>query len=118
MPVTDVAFIMYPVKDIQRSKEFYGATLGLPQKGMDEAWWVEFDVGAATFGIGNIPNHGEPGTAQSLVLEVSDLPAFRDRLTAQNVQSSEPMETPFHCLISVLEDPDGNKVWLHEKLKH
>ena len=114
--ITGVAFTMYPVTDVKRARKFYRETLGLRQQGMDEAWWVEFDVGAGTFGIGNVPDNGKPGSAQSLVLEVKDLSAYRKRLREHGVASSEPQRTPYNCLVSQLKDPDGNTIWLHEKL--
>ncbi len=70
MSVTGIAFTMYPVTDVARALTFYRDKLGLRQDGMNEAWWVEFDVGGATFGIGNVPDNGKPGEAQGLVLEV------------------------------------------------
>ena len=116
MGITDVAFTMYPVSDVQRAKQFYEETLGLRQDAMDEAWWVEFGIGTSTFGIGNVPDNGKPGSAQSLVLNVSDINAYRERLRKRGVASTEPVRTPYKCLVSQLKDPDGNTIWLHEKL--
>jgi len=107
---------MYPVTDVARAVSFYRDKLGLRQAGMNEAWWVEFDVGGATFGIGNVPDNGKPGEAQGLVLEVDDLDAYRRTLSMRGVESTEPKTTPYNCAISMLRDPDGNAVWLHEKL--
>jgi|SRR5215470_10664196 len=117
MGVTDVAFTMYPVTDVHRARKFYEEALGLRQCGMDEAWWVEFGIGSATFGIGNVPDNGKPGSAQSLVLEVSDINGYRESLRKRGIASTEPTRTPFDCLVSQLKDPDGNTVWLHEKLQ-
>ena len=113
MAVKRVAFTMYPVTDIERAKQFYRDALGLKQDGLDLPYWVEFDVGGATFGIGNFEQVGTAGTAQSFSLEVADVHAFRKRLAERGIQASEPHELTA-CWISVVRDPDGNQVWLHQ----
>jgi predicted enzyme related to lactoylglutathione lyase len=80
---------------------------------MASDFWVEFDVAGSTFGLGNFEQIGKPGTAQSLALEVPDLPALRASLADRGVPSTEPFETPV-CWISVVRDPDGNQVCLHQ----
>ncbi|MEO6835499.1 MAG: VOC family protein [Candidatus Tumulicola sp.] len=114
MTVSGVAFVMYPVSDVPRAVAFYRDVLGLTKAGLESEYWVEFDVAGATFGIGNFEQVGKPGTAQSLALEVSDMTAARAELSKQGSESSEPFETP-HCFISVVSDPDGNQIWLHQK---
>jgi predicted enzyme related to lactoylglutathione lyase len=111
-----VAFIMYPVTDMERATKFYTEVLGLKQDGIAQPFWVEFDVAGTTFGIGNFEQVGKPGTAQSLALEV-DLTAFRAMLKDKGVESNEPFETPV-CFISGVLDPDGNSIVLHESKPH
>ncbi len=106
---------MYPVTDVARAFGFYRDKLGLRQEGVNEDWWVEFNVAGATFGIGNVPDNGKPGSAQSLILEVDDMASFRALLTERGVESSEPHLTPYDCSIATVHDPDGNTVWLHQK---
>jgi predicted enzyme related to lactoylglutathione lyase len=108
-----IAFIMYPVSDMARSTAFYADVLGLKKDGIDQPYWIEFDVAGTTFGIGNFEQVGTPGTAQSLALEVADLTAFRASLAARGVASNEPFETPI-CWISGVRDPDGNAIVLHQ----
>jgi len=73
--VNSLAFVMYPVRDVTASARFYENVVGLKQSGMKEPWWVKFDIGGSTFGIGNVEDNGVPGTAGSLVH------AFRGRST-------------------------------------
>jgi predicted enzyme related to lactoylglutathione lyase len=113
MSVTGIAFTMYPVSDLPRAVAFYNGVLGLPKAGIDSDFWVEFEAGGATFGIGNFEQAGTPGSAQSLALEVADLAGFRRTLGERGVESSEPFETPI-CWISTTTDPDGNRVYLHQ----
>jgi catechol 2,3-dioxygenase-like lactoylglutathione lyase family enzyme len=115
MGIVGAAFTMYPVTDVQRSATFYRDTLGLRPGDWNESWWVEFGISGSTFGVGNVPDNGRPGTAQSLVLEVQDLAAFCSLLATRGVTATLPVETPYGCSIARLEDPDGNIVWLHEK---
>ncbi|MBC7543518.1 MAG: VOC family protein [Candidatus Sericytochromatia bacterium] len=113
MAVNAIAFTMYPVTDMPKAVAFYRDGLGLVQAGIESAYWVEFEMGSSTFGVGNFEQVGKPGTAQSLALEVDDLTAFRTVLTERGIESSEAYETPV-CWISVVKDPDGNQVWLHQ----
>ncbi|GAC1311675.1 MAG: hypothetical protein NVSMB21_21400 [Vulcanimicrobiaceae bacterium] len=69
MPVSAIAFTMYPVTDLARAKAFYHEALGLAPSGVATESWLEFDVAGGTFGIGNFPQVGIAGTAQSLALE-------------------------------------------------
>ena len=77
MSVKHMAFTMYPVSDMPRAVAFYRDALGLKETDVKSAYWAEFDVDGSTFGIGNFEQVGKPGSAQSLALEVDDLPAFR-----------------------------------------
>ncbi len=113
MTATGIAFIMYPVTDMPRALAFYSDALGLTKAGIEAGYWVEFEVAGTTFGIGTFEQVGTPGTAQSLALEVADMPAARKALAERGVASSEPHETPI-CFISVVRDPDGNQIWLHQ----
>lgn len=86
----------------------------LDESGLEVEYWVEFEAGGSTFGVGNFAQVGTAGSAQSLALEVPDLVAFRKELSGRHIASSEPFETPV-CWISAVRDPDGNQVWLHQR---
>lgn len=113
MAVTTVAFIAYPVTDVARAVAFYRDVLGLTPSGIEAPFWCEFEIAGTTFGVGNFEQIGAPGSAQSLALEVDDMPAMRAALAQRGTESTEPYETPV-CFISVLRDPDGNQVFLHK----
>ncbi len=113
MKAERVAFVMYPVTDMARATEFYRGVLGFEQSGLSSDFWVEFDVGGVTFGIGNFEQAGKPGTAQSLAIEVSDMTMARAELAGRGVETTEPFETQI-CYISIARDPDGNQVVLHQ----
>jgi len=117
MAISTIAFTMYPVSDMPRALAFYRDALGLKQTDFTSDFWTEFDVDGATFGIGNFEQIGKPGSAQSLALEVDDLPGYRTALAERGVEASEPHELKA-CWISVVRDPDGNQVWLHQRKAH
>ena len=113
MTIKHTAFVMYPVSDVARAAAFYEDALGLPKGELESPFWREYEVNGMTFGIGNFEQVGKPGSAQSLALEVDDVVAFRNALAAKGVEASEPHELG-GCFISVVTDPDGNQVWLHQ----
>ena len=110
--IKGVAFTMYPVTDVPRAVAFYTDVLGLKKGDIEAPFWVEFDLGGSTFGVGNFEQVGTPGSAQSLAIEVSDMATFRAGLDTHGVSSTEPYETAI-CFISAVKDPDGNTIWLH-----
>jgi len=114
MAAKAIAFTMYPVTDLPRAIAFYKDALELPPGELSSDFWAEFEVGGGTFGIGNFEQVGKPGTAQSLAIEIDDLGAMRTKLTGMGIESSEPHEFA-GCSISVVSDPDGNQIWLHQK---
>lgn len=116
MTVKHVAFTMYPVSDMPRAVAFYTDVLGLKQDGPASDYWAEFDVAGQCFGLGCFEQVGQPGSAQSLALEVEDLEGFRTKLAGHGCESSDAHHFP-GCMISVVKDPDGNQIWLHQ-LKH
>lgn len=113
MPAKRIAFTMYPVTDLNRATHFYEEELGLKKDGLASEYWLEFDVGGGTFGIGTFEQVGVPGTAQALALEIDGLDELRSRLSQHGIESTEPHDLQF-CRISMVRDPDGNQVWLHE----
>ncbi|HEY1429728.1 MAG TPA: VOC family protein [Candidatus Tumulicola sp.] len=113
MDVSRVAFVMYPVTDMDRSTQFYTEKIGLKKSGLESSAWTEFDVDGVAFGIGNFEQVGVPGSAGALALEVPDMTAAREALSAKEIETMEPFETPV-CFISGFSDPDGNRVWLHQ----
>ncbi len=114
MAVREIAFVMYPVRDMEASLAFYRDSLGLTPSGLASDAWTEFDISGTAFGIGTFPQLGTPGHAGALALEIDDLAAMRARLLATGIEATEPYETPI-CWISQLRDPDGNTITLHQR---
>ncbi|HTW83580.1 MAG TPA: VOC family protein [Candidatus Sulfotelmatobacter sp.] len=114
MAVTGLAFIMYPVTDMDRSVAFYRDQIGIAPTDVASSFWTEFDVDGQTFGIGTFEQVGTPGTGNALALEVDDIAAAHGRLAERGVEITDPHELPA-CWISMVRDPDGNQVWLHQR---
>ncbi len=115
--ITQIAFIGTPVTDMKRSRAFYEGLLGLkPTMESPGGMWVEYDIGAGTFGIGCYGNDWKPSPEGSAVaFEVDDVDADVARLKSKGVAiHMEPTDTPV-CRFAIVCDPDGNKFMLHKR---
>lgn len=113
--VKDIAFFAYSVRDVPRARAFYTETLGLVPGDSFGDHWIEFDVGNATFGIGNGESLGfEPGASTGAAFEVDDIGHMRERLKAAGVEVGEVLEFPA-CVTCFARDPEGNRFALHQR---
>jgi predicted enzyme related to lactoylglutathione lyase len=113
--VKEIAFFAYSVRDVPRARAFYTETLGLKPGQSFGDHWIEFDVGNATFGIGNGEGLGfQPGSSTGAAFEVDDLPAMREKLQASGVEVSDVFEFP-NCVTCFASDPEGNRFALHQR---
>ena len=74
--VKELAFVFYPVTDVERARKFYEGLLGL-KTGMQVEfgpgqWWIEYDIAGQALAISNAMP-GKP--ASSLALEIASLEA-------------------------------------------
>jgi len=116
--IKSIAFFLYPVKDIARSRKFYEETLGL-KLGMNfQDQWIEYEVDGVAFAISSIDMQHQPGAKGGVVgFEVDDYEKEIARLKAAKVNFlMETYETPV-CHFAVITDPDGNEVMIHKR-KH
>ena len=112
----DVAFVVYPVKDVKLARAFYEGPLGLQVTANWQDQWVEYDIGAGTLAIVAADETHKPGAhGPSVGLEVTDF----DRVLAHLKQHAVPVKTgPFDspvCRGCIITDPDGNELLLHAK---
>jgi len=117
---TGIAYVGYPVSDMDRAKAFYGGVLGL-KAGMDACnesmSWVEYEIGEGVLAISNAwPPSPNPGPA--VALEVEDFEAAVAHLRQAGVTiKMEPFESPV-CHMFIVTDPDGNDVIIHKLKSH
>jgi len=110
-----MAFVAYSVRDVPKAREFYHGVMGLPIGDLDSEHWVEFNVGATAFGVGNGEPLGiQPGSSFAATFEVDDVAKERERLLGLGVPITEINESPV-CFSAFVTDPEGNKFGIHQR---
>jgi catechol 2,3-dioxygenase-like lactoylglutathione lyase family enzyme len=101
MKITDVAFIGYPVSDIERARTFYENLLGLKVgefdheiEGAPGKYWIEYE---------------------SIAFEVENFEEAVSKLQSAGVIFiAEHLESNF-CDFALILDPDGNTITIHKR---
>jgi predicted enzyme related to lactoylglutathione lyase len=112
-----VAFTLYPVHDTKRARAFYEGTLGLAVgKHSEDGVWTEYDLPGggclALFQTDTMSPSADAGG--TIAFEVEALDPLIARLKAAGVAfKAEMIHSPV-CRMSVILDPEGNSVLLHE----
>jgi catechol 2,3-dioxygenase-like lactoylglutathione lyase family enzyme len=118
MRVERTDFVAVPVTDIERSKRFYGETLGLSPVG-EGGGWPEFQLGEnVSLYLIDPSNIGQtfqgPHTAH-IALRVPDVDEAREELESRGVEfDRETLDTGV-CHMAFFKDPDGNQLMLHRR---
>jgi predicted enzyme related to lactoylglutathione lyase len=117
--VSKVDFVGVPVRDLKRSEEFYGGTLGLERNPNSGERWVEYEIGGVTLALISpaamgtdfeVKPHSMP-----IALHVDDVEAARRELEAKGVDFGRPTIDSGVCHIAGFKDPDGNSLQLHHR---
>src|SRR5688500_7480668 len=116
--VRGVDFILMSVSDVERARKFYGETLGLKPAAEWPPYWYEFDAGASTIAICT-PSEKEPQppytqSGVSFALAVADAKAAMEELRGKGVKVLKEVEESSTCLMGLIDDPDGNQIWIHQ----
>ena len=117
MIVERTDFISVPVTDMERSKRFYGETLGLEQVGHGN--WPEYQLGenVSVYLLDPTQIGREftgPHTA-SIALRVPDVEEARRELEAKGVVFDGETYDTGVCHMAHFRDPDGNILMLHRR---
>ena len=111
-------FISVPVTDMERSKRFYGETLGLPLVSGDDAW-PEYQLGEnVSLYLIDPTNIGQAFTAphsSHIALRVPDVAAARAELESAGVEFEGEIFDTGVCHMAFFRDPDGNALMLHRR---
>jgi catechol 2,3-dioxygenase-like lactoylglutathione lyase family enzyme len=113
----EIAFVGYPVTDLDRARDFYGRVLGLEcimdHPIDDRARWIEYAVGDDAIAISNVwTPSGQSGP--SVAIEVEDIDAAVAHLKAEGVAfRTEVLASP-SCRFVCIADPDGNELTIHQ----
>jgi predicted enzyme related to lactoylglutathione lyase len=112
----DVAFYLFAVSDMTRTRAFYSEVLGLKETANWNDKWVEFDLGHGTLALTEESAEMPGGSGGTMVaLEISDLDDAFEILKEVGVAVPEkPWESPV-CRGLEIKDPDGYAILLHEK---
>jgi catechol 2,3-dioxygenase-like lactoylglutathione lyase family enzyme len=111
-------FISVPVTDLERSRRFYGETLGLSEI-PGQGSWPEFQLGEnVSLYLLDPTSIGQtfegPHTAP-IAIRVPDVHAAQKVLEAKGVEfQGEPFDTSV-CHMAFFHDPDGNALMLHRR---
>lgn len=112
--------IPIPVSDVDRAKAFYANQVGFS---VDHDHAVSADLrfvqltppgSACSIAIGTGVATTAPGSAQGMLLVVSDIDSARAELAARGVEISEARQEAWGARHAYFQDPDGNSWQLQE----
>lgn len=124
--IKSIAFTVYAVKNMKKSRAFYEGILGLRTgseyngAGEKNPAWIEYVIkgpGAseAVFAIGCSPDWKPSKDGASVAFEVDNFDKFITKLKAKKISFKlQPMYLTT-CSMAVIEDPDKNKIIIHQK---
>jgi predicted enzyme related to lactoylglutathione lyase len=117
--VTGVDFVSIPTRDLERSCDFYGETLGLYRSVYrPERNHAEFETGTVTISVINPERMGIgefKANVNHLALQVDDVHAARAALEERGVTFLGDIFDSGVCHMAFLNDPDGNALMLHHR---
>lgn len=116
--IRGLAFVAYPSDDVARTRAWYESMLGLvfagPYMEDGEERYKEAHLGDGCFSLMWSKWVGRPpGSGAGVAFEVDDIDETVRSLRAKGVVVGEVEDGPV-CRQTAIEDPEGNKVTLHE----
>jgi catechol 2,3-dioxygenase-like lactoylglutathione lyase family enzyme len=115
--VEHVDYIAVPVTDMERSKQFYGETLGLPQTG--DGGFPEYQLGDNAFlyllSLEAIGGAFRAPHDAGFALRVPDVHEARKELEGKGVSFRGDVLDTGVCHMAFFADPDGNQMLLHRR---
>jgi catechol 2,3-dioxygenase-like lactoylglutathione lyase family enzyme len=112
-----VDFISLGTTDMERSKRFYGETLGLRANAHAREEFPEFELGNVTLLLVDPETIGgefSPNRS-GFALRVPDVAAARGQLEAAGVEFFGEVVDSGVCHMAFFADPDGNSILLHHR---
>lgn len=115
--VKDIAFSSYPAKDVPALKKFYEDALGLTFSGNYEEEgtlkYAESQVGNSWFAVMTREWH-DVAPSGGIAFEVDDVDATLEKVRAAGAKADDTVHDTPVCRITSFNDPEGNKVTLHQ----
>jgi predicted enzyme related to lactoylglutathione lyase len=116
--ISGVDFVMVPVTDWERAKQFYGDVLELEQsKQYGEHPGGEFETGTLTLQVMDTAGFGMDRAQPSqnpIALHVDDFEGSKAKLEERGVEFIHDLDSGV-CWMSFFKDPDGNTFCLHHR---
>jgi predicted enzyme related to lactoylglutathione lyase len=116
--ISGVDFVMVPVTDFERAKQFYGEVLELEQsKHYGEHPGGEWETGTLTLQIMDPSGFGMQAaqpSANPIALHVDDFDGSKAKLEERGVEFIHDMDSGV-CNMAVFKDPFGNTYLLHHR---
>lgn len=108
-------FVAIPSRDAERSRRFYGETLGLrPDPHARYEFWVG-DTCLAIWEPERLGGSFQPQKNGHLALHVDDVAAARAELERKGVRFAGEIVDTGVCHMALFTDPDGNDLMLHSR---
>ena len=115
MNVLGIDFTFFAVSNMQRSLTFYRDILRIPLACLVyEGKWAEFEINPGTLALGEGDDFTSPGGGM-VALAVEDAKAAVQELKQAGVQIHIPLGESSVCFWAVIEDPDGNRIIIHQR---
>src|ERR1700722_15400811 len=116
--IKEIAFTVYPAKDVAGLRKWYEDKLGLKFTGPYEEEGVEkyneSTIGGGAFSVMTTQwADRDPGSASGIVFEVDDIDKSIVDLRGKGIEVEDAYETPV-CKSSSFVDGEGNKVSYHQ----
>jgi catechol 2,3-dioxygenase-like lactoylglutathione lyase family enzyme len=116
--IKEIAFVLHPVADIARARDFYekllGLKIGLQLEFEPGKWWIEYDIAGVALAVSNVaPISG--GGGADLALEVASLDETLAAVRAAKVPITlKPQDFP-PCRMFRVSSPDGHRITFHQR---
>ncbi len=116
--IKEIAYTAYPSDSVQSTREWYEGMLGLKfsapyaEDGVEK--YNEAQIGNGWFSLMTTEWISRPaGSGVGIVFEVDDIESTSKQLRDKGIKVEDIYETPV-CKITSFEDPEGNKISLHQ----
>ena len=115
MKVLGIDYTFFAVSDMQKSIAFYRDLLGIPLARLIlEDTWAEFEINPGTLILGHGDSFTHPGGGM-VALAVDDGKVAMEELKQAGISVYWPFEETPVCYLAIVEDPDGNRIIIHQR---
>ncbi|MAF12909.1 hypothetical protein CMK11_20860 [Candidatus Poribacteria bacterium] len=115
MHIRGIDYTFLSATDMDRALAFYHDLLGLPLARLilDDTW-AEFELANGTLIVGQGDSFTPPGGGM-VALAVDDVAAATQEVKDAGGKVYWDFEETPVCYLTIIEDPDGNRVILHQR---